>query len=635
MDNFSKKKPKTEVVPEPTSDEAPKDEGAPAKGVVLKIVFLQIFIGAVFLSVGLVQPSFTESLTNLKLRPELLLQVNECFARQAIYTVANTFFCALAMCNWLVRRPANLKSGSDFWICAGVSFIAQFTLSFCCLQFPYGWDDTFIDYRYVKHWSSFTSFDYNPGEHIMGFTSHTHVLLLTLLKILLPSCSIPVLSSMLNAGLVTATCWAVFYLLCGLVKRPAVALLGVLLFALGTDTVYQSFVGKEGAMIGLFMTVGLWAWLTQRRNLFIWTSVLIFLTRPEGVFWLAAIALCQVMPAFSGFTNQSLKAIALKIRDTAFGALPLLWHPAVLMVFAWYAFLFAYFGTIIPHGAVGKSITAHADRPLTVLGILQHLGYKIDGICPGSLPAIALGLGIVSIVMMSWLLKGRLRLYYYVVVLTTLFFSITNCPLFPWYLSWYMLMAPLLVPLSVDKLLELKRVGLRKTLVIATVVYSFFIVASEKTSSIMVSGLPPKALFTWNDVLDRMFAYQAEADFLNKNAEKRLVASPEIGMLGYLYDGPVMDVTGLISDGVFKYYPVPQSEKSRQHYYSVPVDCITGLKPPMFTSLNGFLGPRFETDEKFLSEYEVWQRFPCDLAWWKTDNLVLYVRKDLAVKNGP
>lgn len=45
-------------------------------------------------------------------------------------------------------------------------------------------------------------------------------------------------------------------------------------------------------------------------------------------------------------------------------------------------------------------------------------------------------------------------------------------------------------------------------------------------------------VFSWTDLQQRLFQYKRAGEYLNEHANNQPVASAEIGMIGYTYNGP-------------------------------------------------------------------------------------------------
>ncbi len=97
---------------------------------------------------------------------------------------------------------ANWKEGWDKNYSLA-TWLATVALTLRLWQCPLAVDDSYIDYRYVLHWLS-GQFDYNAGTHIMGFTSHLHLLILCLVCFLFHTQAVDLASYYLNCFADTA-----------------------------------------------------------------------------------------------------------------------------------------------------------------------------------------------------------------------------------------------------------------------------------------------------------------------------------------------------------------------------------------------------------------------------------------------
>src|ERR1700734_697931 len=69
--------------------------------------------------------------------------------------------------NWQFSNKSGTAVTLLILLCVGFYWL----LLTRCLQFPISLDDTYIDYTYARNWANFARFDYNPGEHVSGYTS--------------------------------------------------------------------------------------------------------------------------------------------------------------------------------------------------------------------------------------------------------------------------------------------------------------------------------------------------------------------------------------------------------------------------------------------------------------------------------
>jgi len=164
-----------------------------------------------------------------------------------------------------------------------------------CIHFQFVQDDSFITFRYVRHFIDGHGLVFNPGERVEGYTTFLWTMLLALpgaLGIDLES-SARILG--IAAGLVMLY---LLWLLSVRVSQPAasplIPLIAVALTAANSSIAYWTVSGMETALFAALLLGAVLAFLRERDAVFLWTPVLfllVSLTRPEGtlLFGLTAV----------------------------------------------------------------------------------------------------------------------------------------------------------------------------------------------------------------------------------------------------------------------------------------------------------------------------------------------------------
>ncbi len=498
------------------------------------------------------------------------------------------------------------------------------------LQYPVGPDDSYIDFQYVLHWVTGRSFDFNPGEKVMGFTSHLHVIVLYALAQLFRCTDIPALSTVLNAALSCLVVIGLHALCLKLFRNGWQPILACIVFTLSKYSVGEVSVGKETLIVDFLIMLALLGLAYGRWSIFAWGSALLALTRPEGIFWLGSAMVLS-------FVRRGKSATGIWILPL----LPLVWV---------YGFLFIYYGTIVPHGAIGRatmfqySIDPGAHTPgyiLTTLGMetfgsgligffsmFDSLAHHIRTIPQYLLDRSWIGMTIQGMLaMLSLAVLGKqhqaLRFYFYCCVLILLFFTATNPFNFSWYYCWFNLVAPLAVTLIMGSVFSLKLK--RSTLLIracATTVCAYLILHPVLWESQIMVWLPDN---------DRIICYKKAADFLNSSnpAYTRSLATCEPGAMAYylITRTRLIDIGGLQSPECLPFFPVPKRDYSRKYVWmSVPVESILTLRPDCFMSLDIWTDNGVMKDETFMQDYKLVRHWPC--STWGSRGLFLFIRTD-------
>ncbi|MBX9667489.1 MAG: hypothetical protein K2X93_07710 [Candidatus Obscuribacterales bacterium] len=475
------------------------------------------------------------------------------------------------------------------------------------LQFPLGTDDTFMDYRFVRNWVEFTSFDFNPGERVMGYTSILHCAVLFLLALFTRYTDIPILATTFNAAL-TSIVFIGLHAICrkmfGNSWQPLIA---CCVYAVSKYSMVEVGGGKESLMVNCFILLAMFSIQLCRWNSFAWTGTLLFLTRPEGLLWLLASATKSV----SVMGSKALRG----------------WDLPLLTVSVVYLFLFLYYGSVIPHGAIGRATMFQAvlvPSDKTVYFILIQLGWEtFDGLFMallGMFDALSQVVepkphiiamrcisstcqGLLAIWLMGWLGKGYkpIRFYFYGASLVLMFFFCSKPWSFPWYYSWFNLISPFVVALMAGALFKCR---LRRATWLLRA-FSALLVFHLLFHPLMWG----KQLFIWEADKDRLIAYQQVANYIKGRGQVwKTIAVLEPGVIGYYLPNrfKIIDLGGLQSPEALQFFPIPESDYARRTLWcAVPVNSILELKPDCFVVLDSLIDNGLTKNDNFMREYSL------------------------------
>ncbi len=227
-----------------------------------------------------------------------------------------------------------------------VTALAAASLVLRLWQCPLALDDAYVDYRYVMHWLN-GLFDYNPGQHIMGFTSHLHLFALWLTCTIFRTHAVDMTSYYLNCAIDTVCTVFLYFLTARVYKQKLPAVVAALVFAFSMYASGEVISGKETPLVSLVILIAMWAVQTSRLTVLPWTAFALLLLRPEGALACSNVFLRLLRPA----GKTAWKSLILP------GALTL----------CWYAFLFYYFGSVLPHGMLAKHKVFPAGDFLAIL----------------------------------------------------------------------------------------------------------------------------------------------------------------------------------------------------------------------------------------------------------------------------
>ena len=566
---------------------------------------------------------------------ELINLVPAAVQRYGVFMILCAFvFCAFFFFAFKSKDDENNKlnfsAGAQFFSFAFLfCLIGYVMVALRILQFPVCVDDAYIDFRYIYRWANGLGFDYNSPEHVMGFTSHLHVLLLTVIASIVRGVDIALLSQLTNVVFQFAT-----YLLLFLVSRLCyqniwLAFFSCAAYAFNQENLSACLTGKEAPMLTFLVLLSMWSAMKMKWGWLSWICCLIALTRPEGFIWYAVNLLYFFKRAED--RKQYLKN----------------WIAPSILIVGVYVFLFSYFGSVIPHGALGRAAMFHSfgeATDKTVFFILKFVGVQLFGTSLAAVFAPGLNFEI------TWLLQGAVAFlflfevsrrkawfqpYVYSSLLLLLFFAVTDPWMFSWYYSWFALLAPLAIPYVVLCLIRLiKSLSGYPSLAFCAVVASLCLL------SFNLATLPPARIlllnqkgpfmtfwpviktirsypFGWSEPQQRLLVYKHAANFFNTpEAAKGDIATWEPGLLAYLLpERKILDLGGLLSDEVLKFYPVPNGERTRKSVWgSIPPEAIIQLKPEWCIFFDCFGDNGLLSNRKFLSSYEL-QKFMHGNIW--------------------
>ncbi|MBX9670035.1 MAG: hypothetical protein K2X93_20715, partial [Candidatus Obscuribacterales bacterium] len=494
-----------------------------------------------------------------------------------------------------------------------LSFFAYFLVATRTLQFPFSIDDSYIDYRYVLNTLSGKFLEYNPGEKLIGFTSYVHICVLLVLSSVFHGYDISRLSQLFNCFTQLVAFFVAFPVLKKTFENEHLALFGTILLSSSADINSQGLLGKESSIILLLLLLLLYATRTQAPRLSAWCAALLYLTRPEGVVALFIVFL------------HSIKK----------GNLVKTWLGPAIVLLVWHAFLYFYFGSIIPHGGEAKRLAYAGSPPFVCLfNLLLHFawmvnpfGWSANVFVEGSnLQKVLLILqGFLGISLIAYfsLRSSRIALLCQIALAMVAFYAIGNIHMFEWYLCWYQCL-PMLISVSLLSMLlraqRLKRVVpmIAALLVLHCVISPWFWPLLRRQGLFpVVSGI----IFGGNQFDLRILPIKRATEYLvSTEGSSEAIASPEIGMLGYSYPGPILDTCGLVSD-VLRFY-----RRKEPGEYTVPAELIRELKPKYLLAYDGFIAGAVLKDRWFHQAYKLKKSWPYKL--WTSSELLLYERLD-------
>lgn len=575
---------------------------------------------ALFMLLNVLQAETAEQIRLLGLDPFLVQSVPRAFERYTSFLIV-AFISLLAFIGFETRKE-RYQSWSTRRLVTFCAILASFLCYLVltrCLQFPLSVDDAYIDYRYVVHWALGTGFDYNPGERVMGFTSHVHLVVLTLLLSIFKTVDISWISQATNTTLAIGSYFLVFVLLRSITMKPNVALAGAAIYALFPYNFIEAIAGKEAIVVSSLMLVSLYFMYKRNVHLVAWCAALVLLTRPEGGLWLLFAIV------------WSWRIQGKSIWKYWIGPLALLGGAA--------AWLYTSFGTLVPHSLIGKSNMFYKPFPMMDMvlvlrriadgAFVPEFNFFIERPWSDVIDFFRLyGGAVMLLALIKFVKQPVLRFYAWIAIAYFLLYSIANPYLFPWYFCWFSLVPPLMVPIFMDELLQFTHKNKPKSQKIVAAACCFYLVLvqfAEQPLRLM-AGLPALS-FYWNGAYQRLLIYKQASEYIAQQNGgrdlKAVLAAPEVGVIGYYYPGPILDLGGLISDNVIRYAPPPPELQKDTSLFAIIPKIIDEMNPDYIVTDASFCQTGLYKEKFFKEKYKEEKFYPL-LLW--SDGIYIYKR---------
>lgn len=504
---------------------------------------------------------------------------------------------------------------------------------------PY--DDAFIFLRYVRNLFEGRGLQYNPGERVFGVSSPLFMLWLCLVRAAYPGADLPTLAVRSNALWYVLSCCALAGLSRHLTGCWTPSLFLGILYALDRDMLEISSGGMESFLFVLLAIAALWALLSRRERLSAVLAGVAVLARPEGVFVLAAWGLCWV----TGRLRRDPLSACLA------AAPALLWTIAATL----------YYGTPIPHSIIARS------APIYLLTSQQTLEQLLRTISSrgGAAPALQvksafwavrlipqlgpLLVGILASLLLPDLRRRRAWLPGLLLLTLMAFYLVARSPIFEWYVPTIWALWQAIVTVGLGALtLRLWKLPPTSSLAARPMRLGGWLLVSFAAYALAGPTLVSNAR-AWLGGRDtvlgpmaaprrRVLGYRAAAEWLNVRRRPGIrLAAPEIGALGYYWDGIILDACGLVSPQALPYLPVPLEERVDRSgaVGAIGSAFVRATRPEAVVSMPVFAAASIGRDPWFLDNYRLVATMPLTQEIWRSREVLVYARADRACELAP
>lgn len=474
-------------------------------------------------------------------------------------------------------------------------------------------DDAYIIFRYAQNVLAGNGLVYNPGEPVFGITTPLFALLITLLAVPTGGAAAPFpwLALGLSAVADGITCWLLIRLGAALGRRPA-GILTAAIWAAAPMSVTFAIGGMETSVFILLMAATLYFHSTSRPAAAALSAGLSLTTRPDALIFIVPLTLERARQLW-------------RRRDSAARHPPLTAGEVgsfVLPVLAWAAFAWVAYGSPVPHSVLAKASAYRLPPEAGLVRLLQHVatpflehqafgtGWVAVGLV---LYPVLFGLGTMSA------LRTRLDTWPYFAypILYLAAFSVANPLIFRWYL------APPLPPLFLGIFLGVHRIAqdLRRP----AIAWAFGLFAltltlngwSLRPDTGPDRPAPAMAFLGLEDIY-----LDLGSRLRDRLSPTQVLAAGDIGALGYASGARMLDLVGLVSPQIVRYYPLAPDDYVIN--YAVSDRAIADLQPDLLVLLEVYGRETVLNDPGFHHSYLLVETIPTDL--YGSQGMLVYQR---------
>ena len=484
------------------------------------------------------------------------------------------------------------------YLAAGLPALVAFAAR--VLTGPHPIDDAYITFRYARNFAEGVGLVYNPGEWVLGTTTPLWALLLAAgYKVGLTD--LPWLATVLSALFDAASVALLVHLALRLGWRAWGAALVGLAWALNPTSVAFASGGMEASLFVLVSLGTLTLCTSGKLGSAAALAGLATLVRPEGALLVVVVVAWSLR---AGRTRALRSAIVAGVPIVVAG----------LTLYLWY-------GSPLPHSMAAKQVAYRPAEPLD-----NALAFFVQAGLPGwsdfllsvmpTAAALAVAIfGVATFGFLVWRALPRRRLFYHgqtwqpfaaFAVLYIAFYVVAGfrgVRLFNWYM----------VPIEPFYLLAAAS-GLASVRAqwVAALLVLWQLPAIDWHQPLLPAG---------ENLVREQLYYDVGRDLRQSLPSTALVASPEIGALGYASNLPMLDTVGLVSPAALPYYPLPDDQLVTDN--AIPARLITDRQPDAVVTLDAYALRSLLPDPEFQQDYVLAADYPAVV--WQSHELLVYL----------
>ncbi|MGD0174967.1 MAG: hypothetical protein ABSC61_11175 [Anaerolineales bacterium] len=507
-----------------------------------------------------------------------------------------------------------------------MALVAALAFGLRLLPGPRTIDDAFITFRYARNLLEGSGPVFNPGERVLGTTTPLYMGLLTIVSLPLGGAHapFPVIALLINALADALTCLLLIAVGRSL-RLPAAGWAAALLWAVSPMSVTFAVGGMETSVYVLLLVSVFYFRLREKLYVMSFLSGLAFLCRPD--------ALLLIAPLWIELFIRLLQRNGLR---PALGKILLVSLPLLGILIAWFAFAYSFYGTLLPHSMLAKSVAYRLDPRDGLIRMIQNYATPFfedltfgTRIILVSAP-VYLFLSVIGILAAEKLRPGEgaaaglvFPWIYFLV------FSIANPLIFRWYLAPPLPFIFLSLFIGLAALLGLAKpsdsgTARKPAILFGAIVFGCLLLYLRGWTLSPDHGPTSPAPEMAYIRLELLYRRVAE-DLQKRLFPGQTVAAGDVGVLGYFLDTPILDTVGLNSAQSVRYYPLP--ENMYAIVYAIPPNLILDEKPAYVVLLEVYGRNGLLLDSRFLARYRICAEYPTDI--YGSRSMLVYCRKDL------
>ncbi len=504
--------------------------------------------------------------------------------------------------------------------------VAALAFALRILPGPRTIDDAYITFRYARNLLEGNGPVFNPGRPVLGTTTPLYMGLLSMAALPLggSGAPFPEIALGINALADALVC----LLLIGIgssLRWPAAGWSAALVWAVSPMSVTFAVGGLETSVYILLLLSVLYCRLREKLTAMSVLAGLAFLTRPDALILIVLLwaDLTFLFVRRNGFREGLRKVFVVSL-------------PLIILLAGWFVFAASYYGTLLPHSLLAKSVAYHVDPGAGLIRLIQHYGTPFNedltfgaGILVLTAP-LYLFLSLAGILSAEKLRPGAGAAAGLVFPWAYfLAFSAANPLIFRWYLAPPSPFLLLSIFLGLAALLGLSNPQegnpprIRRMLF--GVLASCAILLSVRDWTLRADHGPARPAPAMAFIRLELLYREVAGDFKPRILPGYTVAAGDVGVLGYLLDVPILDTVGLNSPEAVSYYPLPVSMYAT--LYAIPPDLILSAKPEIVIFLEIYGRNGLLVDPRFQDGYGKCGEYPTDM--YGSRSMLVYCRKDI------